>query len=323
MSAPDGAAARLRRLLAVLTWLAQVGSAPIADVAARFDVDAPTLVAELELAACCGIPPYTPDQLLEIVVTDSTVTVRPGDQLSRPRRLAADEGFALATSARAVLEVPGTDPDGALARALAKLDRVLGTSSVTVELDAPAALDLVRRAAADGSALDIEYHSAGTDRVSTRRIEPWRTFAADGHWYTDAYCHLTGGTRRFRVDRIRSATLAGPATQPVPDPPSGRFPADGAAFVPGPDSRIVALTIGRRALGLLEPVPLPEEPHVEGDVASVKVAVGGDAWLARLLLELGPDLVAVDPPDAAVSAAAVVRRILDRYGPERSAPRGQ
>ena len=51
---------RLRRLLALVGWLAQVGEAPIADAAQRFGMSEKELVAELELAACCGIPPYTP-----------------------------------------------------------------------------------------------------------------------------------------------------------------------------------------------------------------------------------------------------------------------
>ena len=54
---------RLRRLLALVGWLAQVGEAPIADAAQRFGMSEKELVAELELAACCGIPPYTPDTL--------------------------------------------------------------------------------------------------------------------------------------------------------------------------------------------------------------------------------------------------------------------
>ncbi len=319
MTVPDGAAARLRRLLAVLAWLSQVGTAPIDEVAARFDVEPSTLVAELELAACCGIPPYTPDQLLEIVVTDSSVSVRPGDQLSRPRRLAPDEGFALAAAARAVLEVPGSDPDGNLARALGKLEGALGPASLDVELDAPPALAAVRAAATAGSSLDVEYYSAGTDRVATRRIEPWWTFATEGHWYVDAYCHLAGGPRRFRVDRIASTAAAGPATEPVPAGPGapapGTPPPGASAFVPGPDSRMVGLTVAAGALGVFEGIPLPVEPVVEGELASVTVAVGGDAWLAGVLLELGPDLVAVDPPEAAAAAEAVVRRMADRYGP--------
>ena len=31
------------------------------------------LVAELELAACCGTPPYTPDTLMEIEVSENSV----------------------------------------------------------------------------------------------------------------------------------------------------------------------------------------------------------------------------------------------------------
>ena len=109
-------AVRLRRLLAILAWMAQVGEAPIDEVAQRFDLTPEALVTELELAACCGVPPYTPDQLMEIVVTDTTVSVRVGTSLGRPRRLSPAEGFALATSARALLAVPGSDETGALSR---------------------------------------------------------------------------------------------------------------------------------------------------------------------------------------------------------------
>ena len=73
---------RLRRLLAVVGWLAQVGEAPIADVARRFGMSEKDLVAELELAACCGTPPYTPDTLMEIEVSGA---FRPGVPAARVR----------------------------------------------------------------------------------------------------------------------------------------------------------------------------------------------------------------------------------------------
>ncbi len=63
----------LRRLLAVIGWLAQVGEAPTAEAARRFGMDEQELVAELELAACCGTPPYTPDTLMEIEVSEHSV----------------------------------------------------------------------------------------------------------------------------------------------------------------------------------------------------------------------------------------------------------
>ena len=123
----------------ILAWLAQVGEASIDEAAARFDLAPEALVAELEMAACCGVPPYTPDQLMEIVVTDTSVSVRVGTSLARPRRLSPTEGFALAASARALLAVPGSDESGALlpgARQARPGARRRGR--VGVELDAPA-----------------------------------------------------------------------------------------------------------------------------------------------------------------------------------------
>src|ERR1039458_1776916 len=120
----------LRRLLAILAWLAPVGEAPIEEVGSRFNLSPEALVTELEMAACCGVPPYTPDQLMEIVVTDTTVSTRVGTALARPRRLSPSEGFALAASARALLAVPGSDESGALSRALSKLDRAPRTREV-------------------------------------------------------------------------------------------------------------------------------------------------------------------------------------------------
>ena len=202
---PERTADRLRRLLAILAWLAQVGEAPIDETARRFDLTPASLVTELEMAACCGVPPYTPDQLMEIVVTETTVSVRVGTSLARPRRLSPSEGFALATSARALLAVPGSDESGALSRALAKLDRALGGEEIEVELDAPVLLPLVREAVADRRPLHISYYSASTDRVTEREIAPLRLFASEGHWYVDAWCRTAGDLRRFRVDRINTA----------------------------------------------------------------------------------------------------------------------
>ncbi|MHB1710546.1 MAG: WYL domain-containing protein, partial [Acidimicrobiales bacterium] len=258
MKPPGTTAGRLRRMLAILTWLAQVGEAPIDDVAARFDLTPDALVTELELAACCGVPPYTPDQLMEIVVTDTTVSTHLGSALSRPRRLSPDEGFALAASARGLLAVPGSDEGGALSRALAKLEAALGGERLVIELDTPAMLSTVRGALASGSRLEISYYSASSDRHGKRVIVPFRVFASEGHWYVDAACSPGGESKRFRVDRIDEARIADGPDDPEDGAgvgggppgaggrPYGRGRSDGPpggfeAFVPGPDTRRVRL----------------------------------------------------------------------------------
>ena len=321
MSAAQDTASRLRRLLAVLTWLAQEGEAPIDEVAERFDLTPATLVAELEMAACCGVPPYTPDQLLEIVVTDETVSTRVGTTLARPRRLSPREGLALAASARAVLAVNGSDEDGALSRALAKLDRALGDTAVGVELDSPTHLDEVRAALAAGERLAITYYSASTDQTAERTVTPLQLFASEGHWYVDAHCEVAGGVRRFRVDRIASVSPAGPADPQVLRnglPDSGRTQGtatgDGLdAFVPGPDSRRVQLAVDPGMAWLLEAIPSAAPVGEDGARTVWEVFVGGDAWLERLLLRLGPDTEVLDPVEDRALAPEAAARILERY----------
>ncbi len=318
---------RLRRLLAILAWLAQVGEAPIDEVAARFDLSPSALVTELEMAACCGVPPYTPDQLMEIVVTDTTVATWAGTALARPRRLSPPEGFALAASARALLAVPGSDEGGALSRALDKLDRALGGEEIAVELSAPALLPLVREAVASGHRLRITYYSASTDRVTDREILPHRVFAAEGHWYVDATCGTAGDERRFRVDRIGAAEViedsdeqGGGSTAVTSDHRQGGEGGSGDSsvfdfhpFVPGPDSRRVRLSIDPATAWVVESVPSAGPPvEVDGRV-ELELFVGGAAWLERLLLRLGPEARVVEPEEFRSLAGDAALRILGRY----------
>ena len=294
------------------------------------------------MAACCGVPPYTPDQLMEIVVTDTTVSTRLGPALARPRRLSPPEGFALAASARALLAVPGSDESGALSRALAKLDRALGGEELRRGARQPAPAPDGQRGHRAGTALGVTYYSASTDRVTEREILPVRLFASEGHWYVDAWCGTAGDMRRFRVDRISAlrpvldggvtATASGDdaagadiAGRPDGDG-AGAGPQPGdpgfAVFVPGPDNRRVRLFLDPAAAWLVESVPSagPPEPVLDG--VEVEVFVGGTAWLERLLLRLGTGARVVDPPEDRDRARDAARRILHRYGVDLEAPSG-
>lgn len=299
---------RLRRLLAILPWLADRGGAPISDIASRFEMPESEVVALLELAACCGLPPYTPDQLIELIVSDEWVSANLGNHLARPRRLSAAEGFTVAASARAILAVPGADPDGALGRALAKLETVLGDRRrIAVDLDEPTNLDIVRRAIAQRERIEIDYYSASRDERTTRRVDPYSAFTSEGHWYLNGLCHLAGGLRLFRIDRIQDVRLPGE----IFDPPDGSAP--GEVFVPGPEARSVRLAIPSSSRWVVEAYPCADVDERAGGGLVVTLAVAGTAWLERLLLRLGPEAEVIDPPDLIDAGRRAAERILAAY----------
>jgi proteasome accessory factor BC len=301
---------RLRRLLAVVGWLAQVGEAPIAEAARRFGMGEKELVAELELAACCGTPPYTPDTLMEIEVSEHSVRAFLPPEFGRPRRLTPAEGFAVAASARLLLAVPGSEDD-ALRRALAKLDAALGSrEAVGLDVDAPEHLAAVREAVDGGRAIEIDYHSGSRDELTTRAVDPVQVVTIDGHWYLDAYCRRAGDMRRFRVDRIGAVrTIDQPA-----EPASVRTRPMEEMFVPGPGALEVHLELGRAAQWVPESVPVRAVARDEdGTVTDVVLDVSGMAWFERLLLQLGPAARVVSPPELTGLAADAAHRVLVRY----------
>ncbi len=309
---------RLRRLLAVVGWLAEVGEAPTAEAARRFGMSEKELVAELELAACCGTPPYTPDTLMEIEVSERTVRAFLPAEYARPRRLTPAEGFAVAASARLLLAVPGSE-DGALRRALTKLDAALGSREVVgLDVDAPLHFGAVRAAADEGRAVEIDYLSGSRDEQTTRVVEPVQVVTIDGHWYLDAFCHRAGDVRRFRVDRIgavrpSSVDGGGVASGTEAEVAVRSRPLE-EMFVPGPGAVEVQVQLGPEAQWVAESVPVRAVArNAEGAVTGVVLDVSGLAWFERLLLQLGPAARVVGPPELTVLVADAARRVLARY----------
>jgi predicted DNA-binding transcriptional regulator YafY len=307
------AGSRLRRVLALVPWIAEHPGAAIADIAARFSVSEAELERDLELLPLCGLPPYTPDRLMEVEIVDGQVWIRFAEYFDRPLRLSAEEGLALLAAGRALLAVPGSDERGALATALDKLASALGaTEGLTVEVGDPPHLDALRRAADARERVEIDYYSFGRDATTTRRIDPRSVFHAFGHWYSAAYCHLARDERLFRVDRIRAVRPTGEHF----DPTAGTEPDFGeSVYHPRADDPRVTLELDPEATWVVESYPSEEAEGRPDGTWRVVLAVSERAWLERLLLELGPAARVVAPAPLRAVGAEAAGRLLTRYRP--------
>ena len=252
------------------------------------------------MAACCGVPPYTPDQLMEIVVTESTVSTRVGHRPGpapppepargvRPGRLGpGPAGRARQRRGRGPVPGPGQAGPGPRRRGDRRRAGHAGPAAAGAATPWP-----------PGDALAISYYSASTDRVTEREIAPLRLFASRGPLVRrrlvrgpPATCAGSGSTasaqpRPWR--RVPRPTV--PATRRGQPTPTGRprRTADLEPFVPGPDSRRVRLSIDPSAAWLVESIPSAGPPESVDGRIELEVFVGGEAWLERLLLRLGPD----------------------------------
>ena len=316
MSTPRiSAGTRIQRLLAILQWVDdRPDGVPVTDVCERFNIGPADLVKEIEMATMIGGDTVHYDEMPFSVFVDDGMVVASLLSFRRPLRLTPAEGFALVSSADALLGAD-PDPDSALARALAKLAKLLDIEpgdAIDVDLD-PDGGPLGRAladAVKDLRRVTFTYWSYGRDVVSARVVDPWRVFAHESEWYLAGRDTDRDEVRHFRLDRIEAMDVL--------DEHSGAPPAnlESLISIPGTAPQVV-LDLPPDARWVVEAYPvLTAEPTATGGLR-VTMAVTGSSWLERLLLRVGPQakVIDIDPllGDTALLAGAA-KRVLSRYG---------
>jgi proteasome accessory factor C len=313
MSGPSPSAERLQRLLAMVPWVAAQDGPTLSEICSRFDITPAQLAADLEVIWLVGLPPYTPDALVDVVQEGDRVWIHYAEVFASAHRLTPDQAVALLTAGASVLALPGADAEGALATGVAKLAALLGVDADQVlDIDlgsaAPEIVAVLRQGIDEGRQVHLDYYSYGRDTRSERDVDPYQLQAQDGALYLLGHCHLAGDQRRFRVDRIAGATLLdAPAAPPEGPLFTEIFRADDA------DPRVV-LELPPSGAWVRDVYPV-EAAEVRADGSSrVTLAVAAAPWLDRLLIGIGPAARVVEgPPELAAGAGRAAARILARY----------
>ena len=312
---------RLRRLLAVIPWVAGSDGVDITAIVDRFDYPRDELLEDLkEVVWFVGVHPFTYDCLLEMTVDDERLWIRYGDWFRRPMKLDTAEIVALHAAGRSVAALADGDEMGPLERALTKLSAGLavgGDKVVEVRLGSGFRdlLDQIRNAIARSTALEIDYYSYGRDSAGTRLVEPHRYHADKGHWYMSGYCHEAGGQRMFRLDRISRCSPTGIPFSREPnswetagEDPVGGIPVDGSL----PE---VFLELDAAARWVVEEYPHTGLEEVGSGRVRVSLPVSTPSWLERLLLRLGPSatIIRSDERVGLDVRTVAAERLLRRY----------
>jgi proteasome accessory factor C len=313
-SAPD----RVARLLAVIPWIAAQHGPTLDEVCARFGVTRRKLEEDLTILTLVGVPPYTPDTLIEVTIEGDRVWLRFADVFAKPLHLTPEQAVALVAAGTASQGLPGGDSQGPLATALAKLAGVLGlepgeTLSVALGDTRPGVLEALRRAVAEHRRVRLDYYAYGRDARSTRDVDPAAVFAHEGFWYVRGWCHQAADHRLFRVDRIVEAVVLDETFDPRGD--GGR---DVDVFYNGPGIPRVTLDVAASARWVAETYPVDEVAATPEGRLRIRLPVTATPWLERLLVRLGRDARVVETDDPALAGAGgrAAARILGRYEAE-------
>lgn len=316
MSAGAAGTSHLTRLLVMVPYLQAHPGVSAATVAQDLGTTTKQVMHDLNQLWMCGLPGYSPGDLIDLSFTEESIEVTFSAGIDRPLRLTASEAAPLLIALRALIDTAGVVDTVAARTAIAKIETAMGPSSgtgVTAEKDGgPVESDAaiaVRAAIRDKRAVRLRYYSASRDQVTDRVVDPIRLQAVDGNGYLEAWCRDSDGIRLFRFDRIDEAVVLEEQAQPPSDIEQtaalGLFESD-----PGLPS--VLIEIDPEVIWVLEYYLIePFDPDASPDSTQplrATMTYGSAEWLTRFISSFGGKIRVLDD---AVIAAAIRERATD------------
>ncbi len=312
---PRSASERVAGLLVLLPWLMKRKRVRLAEVAKQFRMSEADLVADLQMAAVCGVPPYTPDALIDVFIDDGWVVAEIPTFFSRPLRLTSAEMYAIVAMVRAAQKLPGAPSRSVLTQAVVKLARLApDATDAPLHIDLPDAphLEELRTAENDLAELRIEYFNPARSEVAQRTIRVMRIFSDHGHWYVMADDDKSGAIRNFRVDRIQSLVRTGKIYHQA-DVASRINDDDDDHGWFGDNLELVTLRVRDDAAWIAEAYPTVSRTHNRDGSTDVSLRITSEHWLARLLLRGGRNVAVLTPEKYVTLGARTAKAVRSKY----------
>lgn len=310
------------RVLTVLELLQTLGRSTGAELARRLEVDGRTLRRYIGKLEDLGIP------VLAERGRYGCYSLVAGFKLP-PMMFTDDEALALSVGLLAARQLGLAHAAPAAESAQAKLERVMPPKltrrvralAETVQLDLARALPAgdnqallaLSEAAHARQRVQIRYQSAES-AVSLREVDVYGLALRNARWYAVGHCHLRGGTRTFRIDRVQAIEPRLATFTPPQDFDAVKHLALGLATLPRAISVQVLLKTDLatareqlfETIGLFQPCESGLMLHSQTDDLR---------WYARQLARLECDFEIIQPGKLRTELAAQARHLLSLAKP--------
>lgn len=305
----DRTASRLSRILALIPYVLAKDGAKVSDIVDRFGYTEAELTRDLNTVFFCGLPGYTPGDLMEAYIDGDEVVIDAADYFARAPRLTSMEALGLIAAGMAILGSGQGSPE--LEKAVDKLTKsVLPDGGAAIDIDVSGDsqnLAALKSAATERRVVRITYRSLTHEEETVRDIEPWAVVTTLGNWYVQGHCRMVDAERVFRVDRIRQMEVL----EEVFERPTG-LTEPGIGYTPSDDDIAARIKLSPSARWVLDyyPVDVLKETKTGTEIRFTSQ----DAEIpARLLLRLGPEARLIAGEEVRARLVAIAETLRTRY----------
>jgi proteasome accessory factor C len=199
------------RLLDLVPFLLSHQGIALTDLAKHFKVENEVMLDDLNTLWMCGLPGYTPLELIDLNFDSGFVTIRNAAPLARVRTMSSSEIVTLILGLDLLRGAATTISEESIKRIEKLSEKLRSLVGIDISIrDKSQTLfrTVLATAIKERRSVDISYYSPTADRESNRTITPYH-FTTEGQVeYFQGYCHASESIRTFRLDRVRSAEIS-------------------------------------------------------------------------------------------------------------------
>ena len=205
----------VERLLDLVPFLSVNPYISLKELSVEFGVSEREMSNELIALSMCGLPRYTPYELIDVSIESGYVSISNHETLDIPRALSTGELTAFLLGLNLIRDSLLNSPeDKGSASKVAQVDSLI--ARLKAVLDTPIDVELntssrfhteIERTIANRGSLLIRYLSSSDDAAKDREIHPLSLSREGQHIYLSAFCKSSQAHRNFRLDRIEAVTV--------------------------------------------------------------------------------------------------------------------
>lgn len=281
----------LELLIKLLPWLVANNGAPLSEVARHFDISekhALELIGQLVVTG----PSQAGGGLVDIDFEDSdSIFVSDAKALDRPVKLSEFEAATLLGGLHYLEQFPNLVDTEVVTGLIQKIQQALPNVNSPINVVTAPISDSINAVMSEAIhsqlAVEIKYAGITKEDLSTRVIDPVKTYSQDDFVYLKSWCRSSQAWRSFRMDRILEATLTDdPISIPTQDEP-----------LEVKREYLAAIELDKAYYGQLDQVDIVSFKEYMWHAVEVELRVYSRDWLVSMILASGGRVKAVRPPD--------------------------
>ena len=304
----DNAAQRALRTMDLVPYILENPGISTIDLAAKFSVTQKQIEKDLQLIFLCGLPGYTPYELIDLTFEDGIVSIIEPQVLTKPRNFSSNEMVVIKLGLEILREINVNEPNklDKISTLLQKVHKETDQDSVLLakEISSSPYYSVINTAISQRKQLSIEYQSVSKDQLSTRLIVPYNISMLNGNLYLSAYDMDRQSDRVFKLDLISKCEIGERTELDLVKSTS--------------IDQIVELMVDVKLTNFIERnTSIIVDQKLTADGIKVTLKVNNLEWISRAVISYAPNITVISPIALSEMIEQRAKNLLSAYSSQR------